>query len=644
DYLELNDFIIDVDLTPNRGDCLSIQGLAREVALLTGSPYSRPTVPSFPLELDEQFPVQISDADLCPHYVGRIIRGIDMNAASPLWLRERLRRSGIRSIDAVVDVTNYVLLELGQPMHAFSLERLQGQVEVRRARAGESLTLLNGQRIDLHEGTPVISDDSGPLAMAGVMGGEMSAVHADTCDIFLESAFFAPLAMAGVARRYGLHTDSSHRFERGVDYCLQIQAIDRATELLLDIVGGKAGPLTELLSKDHLPPTETIRLRPERIRRVLGFEMTAAAVEDILTRLGLHFVATKGAWQVESLSHRYDLRIEEDLIEELGRVWGYLNIPSRMPQSTLKPLVRAENSFSAARMKQCWVDLDYQEIITYSFVDPKFQGLLVENHQALRLLNPISSDLSEMRLSLWPGLLKTLEHNLNRQHARVRLFEIGTCFLPGSDGLNEVQKLAGIICGPKDNTNWTGDRSRVDFFDLKGDIESFLDVMAPEVAPVFSQGTHSALHPGQTAFIDMQGQRLGLLGALHPALCKSFNVDGSIYLFELELSVLGQHRVPKFADISRFPAVRRDLALVVQESVAVGDLMSCIKNQCGVLLRDAQVFDVYAGKGINEGFKSIAIALHLQHLERTLSEEEVNEAVSTLLVLLSKEFNATLRE
>jgi len=644
-YLNLGDFIIDVDLTPNRGDCLSLRGLAREVALLTGASIFLPELKPVEPADNEQFPVNISDQILCPRYVGRVIRNIDNRVESPLWLREKLRRSGVRSIDPVVDVTNYVLLELGQPMHAFSLEALTGCINVRRAQQGEEITLLNGHLIKLHEGTPLIADDKGPLAIAGVMGGIDSSVNADTRNIFLECAFFTPVAMAGQARQYGLHTDSSHRFERGVDYQQQRLAIERATQLLIDIVGGTPGPVIEQVSTENLPGVETVLLRSERIKRVLGFDMTSTTVEAILTRLGLDFSKADTGWKVNTVSHRFDIRIEEDLIEELGRVWGYINIPSRMPLTSLKPIVRSESSLSISRMKQCWVDMDYQEIITYSFVDPKLQQLLVgDDNCALRLLNPISADLSEMRMSLWPGLLKTLEHNLNRQHHRVRLFEMGTCFLPSTQGYQERQCLAGILCGPKQNENWTGDGAQVDFYDLKGDVQSFLEMLGPDKEYAFSPGTHSALHPGQTALIERQGLAIGIMGALHPGLNKLFNVDGSIYLFELQLSVLGQHRVPVCSDISRFPGVRRDIALLVHQSVLSGDLISCIEKQGGTLLREVRIFDVYAGKGIKEGFKSIAVALYLQHAERTLSEEEIGEAVSSMLALLSKEFNATLRE
>lgn len=643
-YLNLDDSIIDVDLTPNRGDCLGLRGLAREVALLTGAPISLPELKPVEPANNEQFPVSISDRILCPRYVGRVIRNIDNRVKSPLWLREKLRRSGVRSIDPVVDVTNYVLLELGQPMHAFSLETLTGCINVRRAQRGEEITLLNGQLIKLHEGTPLIADDKGPLAIAGVMGGIDSSVNTDTRNIFLECAFFTPVAMAGQARQYGLHTDSSHRFERGVDYQQQRLAIERATQLLIDIVGGTPGPVIEQLSTENLPGVETVLLRSERIKRVLGFEMTSAAVEEILTRLELDFSKVDIGWKVNTVSHRFDIRIEEDLIEELGRVWGYINIPSRMPLASLKPIVRSESSLSIARMKQYWVAMDYQEIVTYSFVDPKFQQLIVGNDEALRLLNPISADLSEMRMSLWPGLLKTLEHNLNRQHHRVRLFEVGTCFLPSTQGYQERQCLAGILCGPKQNENWTGDGTEVDFYDLKGDVQSFLEMLGPDKEYVFSPGTHSALHPGQNALIERQGLAVGIMGALHPRLNKLFNVDGPIYLFELQLSTLGQHRIPVYSDISRFPGVRRDVAVIVHESVRSGDLISCIEKQGGLLFRDARIFDVYAGKGIKEGFKSVAIALYFQRAERTLSEEEIGEAMASVLALLNKEFNATLRE
>lgn len=645
DYLQLDDSIIDVDLTPNRGDCLSMAGLAREVGVLTSAAVTEPEIDPLSATHQETFPVKVVDPSVCPRYVGRIIKNIDNKAITPLWMVENLRRGGIRSIDPVVDVTNYVLLELGQPMHAFSLDALSESIYVRLSERGEQLTLIDGQEIKLDDGTPLIADANGPLAMAGVMGGASSSVSSDTKDIFLESAYFNPVVIAGKARKYGLHTDSSHRFERGVDYQLQRKALERASRLLLDIVGGEPGPLVEVLNENELPSTDFITLRSARIARVLGFHIEIEEIEGILGRLGLSFDSeSEGVWRVQTLSYRFDLNIEADLIEELGRVHGYPRIPTRMPQAILNPVLRLESDLSASRIKRNLVEQGYQEAITYSFVDPDLQSLFQDSANALRLLNPISSDLSEMRTSLWPGLIKALQYNYNRQHDRIRLFEVGTCFMPEQGGISEQQKVSGVILGSKQDESWTGDTNPVDFFDVKGDVENLLGLVSTQAVFQFSNTDHPALHPGQCAKITKNDTYVGVLGALHPKLCKSLQLDGPIYLFELQLSEVSEGVVPYYTEISRFPGVRRDIALLLDESLPSGKVISAIREHSRGLLRDVRVFDVYAGKGVKEGHKSIAVSLYLQHVERTLGEDEVTEFVDGVLEKLKKEFNATLRE
>ncbi|MBL4608097.1 MAG: phenylalanine--tRNA ligase subunit beta [Pseudomonadales bacterium] len=645
EYLELDDSIIDVDLTPNRGDCLSMLGLAREVGVLTGAAVSELEIPPVEAVHQEVFPVKVSDSSMCPRYVGRVIKNIDNTVATPLWMVEKLRRGGIRSIDPVVDITNYVLLELGQPMHAFSCERLSGSLDVRLSVKGEKLTLIDGQEITLDDGTPLISDASGPIAMAGVMGGISSSVSAGTKDVFLESAYFNPVSIAGKARKYGLHTDSSHRFERGVDFKLQVKAVERASQLLMDIVGGEPGPLVEVADEAQLPDTQFITLRSSRIGRVLGFNIEEAEVEGILGRLGLSFECeSAGVWLVQTLSHRFDIGIEADLIEELARVHGYPRIPTRMPESILRPVVRSESSIAISSIKRNLVDQGYQEAITYSFVDPDFQSLFQSHTNPLRLLNPISSDLSEMRTSLWPGLMKALQHNYNRQHSRIRLFEVGTCFMPEGSGISEQQKVSGVVSGSKQEENWTGDSDTVDFFDMKGDVENLLALTGESASFDFARAEHPALHPGQCAKITKSGKPVGFLGALHPKLCKTLQLDGPIYLFELQLSEVSGRRIPFYADISRFPSVRRDIALLLDETIPSGSVSACIKEESGELLRDIRIFDVYSGRGVEKGYKSVAVSLYLQHVERTLGEEEVAELLESVLKKLKKEFNATLRE
>ncbi len=645
DYLHLDDSIIDVDLTPNRGDCLSMSGLAREVGVLTSAAVTEPEIEPLSATHQETFPVNVVDPSVCPRYVGRVIKNIDNKAITPLWMVENLRRGGIRSIDPVVDVTNYVLLELGQPMHAFSLDTLSESLYVRLSEKGEQLTLIDGQEIKLDDGTPLIADANGPLAMAGVMGGASSSVGSDTKNIFLESAYFNPIVIAGKARQYGLHTDSSHRFERGVDYQLQRKALERASRLLLDIAGGEPGPLVEVLNKDELPSTCFITLRSARVARVLGFHIESEEIEGILGRLGLSFDSeSEGVWRVQTLSYRFDINIEADLIEELGRVHGYPRIPTRMPQAILNPVLRLESDLSVSRIKRNLVEQGYQEAITYSFVDPDLQSLFQDNSNALRLLNPISSDLSEMRTSLWPGLIKALQYNYNRQHDRIRLFEVGTCFVPEQGGISEQQKVSGVILGSKQDESWTGDTTPVDFFDVKGDVENLLGLVSTQAVFQFSSTDHPALHPGQCAKITKNNTCVGVLGALHPKLCKSLQLDGPIYLFELQLSEVSEGAIPYYTEISRFPGVRRDIALLLDEAQPSGDVISAIKEQSCGLLRDVRIFDVYGGKGVQEGHKSIAVSLYLQHVERTLGEDEVTEFVDGVLEKLKKEFNATLRE
>lgn len=645
DYLGLDDLIIDVDLTPNRGDCLSMQGLARELGVLTRSAVKEVSVSPVEPVHDEVLSVSVSAPEVCPRYIGRVIKGIDNTVETPLWMKEKLRRGGVRQIDPVVDVTNYVLLELGQPLHAFDTDKLSGGIDVRLSVEGEKITLLDGQEVSLDEGTALICDDDALLAIAGVMGGADSAVATGSRHIFLESAFFKPSAIAGKARHYGLHTDSSHRFERGVDYQLQEKAIERATQLIIEITGGEPGPLVELTNSEKLPEARQILLRAERIERILGFSLAANDVEEILTRLGFDVSKqSEGEWLVSSLSYRFDITVEEDLIEELARVNGYNNIPVRMPVASLFPVNQAERICPVSRVKHALVDLDYLEVITYSFVDFKMQNLIDPDQIPLSLINPISSDMGVMRTSLWPGLIKAVQHNQNRQHSRIRMFETGTRFVLEDGEYKEEQVVAGLICGARQAENWTGSQESVDFFDIKGDVEDLLALNLSGTELRFDSGEYSALHPGQAASVFKQGKAIGQLGALHPKLLKTLQLNGPIYLFELQLSEVCEGSLPAFEEISKFPGVRRDLALLVDENQLSGELIDGIRKTAGNLLRDVTLFDVYTGKGVAEGYKSLAIALFFQHAERTLDENEVNEVIADMLASLNTEFNAILRE
>ncbi len=644
DYLGLNDQIIEVDLTPNRSDCLSVRGIAREVGVLNRLDVHEPAISAQAPAIDDVKAVQLSAPAACPRYVGRIIKGIDISKASPLWLQEKLRRAGLRSIDAVVDVTNYVLLELGQPMHAFDLAKLTGDINVRMAVEGEPLTLLDGQEVKLQAETLVIADQAGPLAMAGIMGGDASAVSEHTTDIFLESAFFAPLAIAGKARSYGLHTDSSHRFERGVDHALQEAAMERATELLVQIVGGQPGPVITAVSEDHLPVVAPVKLRKARISSGLGFSLSESDVESIITRLGLDIIERNAeGWVFSVPSYRFDIAIEEDLLEELARVYGYNNLPTTTMETPLPIAPHDEGTLGIARIQQQMVARGYQEIISYSFVDPKLQAMFEPGVAPVTLQNPISADMAVMRTSLWAGLAATLQRNLNRQQSRVRLFEIGQRFVPTIDGLQQQPVLAGLIYGARNPENWAAKAEPVDFYDIKADVESLLALTNNDSAWAFSADTHNALHPGQTAAIECNGEKEGLLGALHPQLQQTLDIPQAVYLFEISLSALRNAKLPVFAGVSRFPAVRRDIAVIVDKNVAIGDIFSQVRESAGTYLQDLKVFDVYMGKGIDPYRKSIALGLTFQHPSRTLNEEEINAFTGSVVASLEANCNATLR-
>ena len=643
-YLKLDDVSIELGLTPNRGDCLSVAGIARETGVINQMAVGGPAIESVAATTKETFPVAVEAPNDCPRYIGRVIRDVNVKAETPLWMQERLRRSGVRSLGPVVDVTNYVLLELGQPMHAFDLARLNNGIVVRRAKAGEKLALLNEQEVELDADTLIIADHQGPLAMAGVMGGSSSAVSDTTCDIFLESASFATQSIVGRARRYGLHTDSSHRFERGVDPQLARQAMERATSLLLDIVGGKAGPLLEVANEDALPVSQPILLRAQRITRILGSEIGANEVEGILQRLGMTVTACDEGWLVTAPSFRFDIAIEVDLIEEIGRVVGYENLPSKRPQAALHMHPQPEGSLERRDFLRLLADRGYQEAISYSFVDPAIQQRLNPEGQGIALANPISSDLSVMRTTLWAGLLPVLQHNINRQQPRVRLFEYGLAFNRQADATKQENMLAGLAYGASLPEQWGSAERKIDFFDVKADIEALLGLTRRAEQFRFVAEKHPALHPGQCARIYFGGEPAGWLGALHPALEKAFDLRGQCYLFEIKADMLYEKNVAKFAEISKFPAIRRDLAVLVEEKVTADQVLNCIKSAAPESLKNLKLFDLYAGERIDSGRKSLALGLTLQAQSRTLTDEEVDAAIEQVVNSLVRELGATLRE
>lgn len=642
-WLNLDDNLIELGLTPNRGDCLSLRGLAREAAAVFSLDHAPAAIAPVAATIADTLPVTVAAPEACPRYVGRLIKGIRSGVSSPLWLVEALRRSGVRSLHPVVDITNYVMLELGQPMHAFDAATLQGGIVVRRAAAGEALTLLDGQTLSLREQSLVIADSAQALALAGVMGGQGSAVGDATADLFLEAAFFQPLALAGEARRYGLHTDSSHRFERGVDFELPRLAIERATALVLAIVGGSAGPVIDVSDDSQLPARPAITLRRSRIARVLGFSLSDEQVVGYLTRLGLQVSGTGDGWQVVPPSHRFDIAIEVDLIEELARLYGYNNLPVTAPQAPIRLQAQPEARQPVRRLKRALVDLGWQEAITFSFVEP---GLLQEfdpDVSPLVLANPISSDLSAMRTSLWPGLVLAARHNQSRQQTRVRLFETGLRFRPSEAGLMQEPMLAGIVTGSAWPEAWNNPKNSLDFFDVKGNIETLLQLAGVAGRTRFEAAEHPALHPGQTAAILLDGVSIGWLGALHPLKQQTLDLTGQVFVFELSLAALSEGSLPRFQPLSRFPEVRRDLALVVPDSVAAGDVLAVARAAAGVCLRDLQAFDVYRGQGMAAGHYSLAIGLVWQHVERTLQDAEVQGWVEQVLADLQTRLGVQIR-
>ncbi|WP_236166995.1 phenylalanine--tRNA ligase subunit beta [Pseudomonas fulva] len=645
-YLSLDDASIEIGLTPNRGDCLSIAGLARDVSALYDVPVIRPLVPAVAAAHDEVRPVEVQAPAACPRYLGRVIRNVDLSKPTPLWMVERLRRSDVRSIDAAVDITNYVMLELGQPMHAFDLAEINGGIRVRMAEEDEKLVLLDGQEVALRADTLVIADHTRALAIAGVMGGEHSGVDtAKTRDLFLESAFFEPISVAGKARSYGLHTDASHRYERGVDSQLAREAMERATALLLEVVGGEAGPIVEAVSEQHLPSIAPVTLRAERIAQMLGMEMDPAQVEQLLNNLGLATEADgAGQWTVNVPSHRFDISLEVDLIEELARLYGYNNLPVRYPQARLAPQARPETRGELPNLRRLLVARGYQEAITYSFIDPKLFELFSPGVEPLLLANPISSDMAAMRASLWPGLVKAVQHNLNRQQDRVRLFESGLRFVGQLGNLAQEPMIAGVVTGSRLPEGWANGRDTIDFFDVKADVEALLGHSGALDDFTFVAGKHPALHPGQTAEIQREGKVVGYLGALHPELAKALDLDRQVFVFELVLADVVEGRLPKFSELSKFPETRRDLALIAGRDVASQDVLDVIRDNAGEWLTDLRLFDVYQGKGIDPDRKSLAVGLTWQHPSRTLNDDEVNTTLHTILTSLEQRLNTTLRK
>ena len=644
DYLKLPDAVIDLDLTPNRGDCFSVLGIARDVAALTGAALKDTDVAPVAATVDDVHAVELVEPAGCPRFAGRVIRGIDPAATSPIWMTERLRRSGLRAISPVVDITNYVMLELGQPLHAYDCARLQGPIRPRLAQSGEKVTLLDEKIVELNADTMIITDDSGPIGIAGMMGGLSTAVSDDTKDVFFEAAFWPPEFMAGRARAYGMHTDASMRFERGVDPEGQARAIERATELLLEIAGGDAGPLVDETSQAHLPTRADITLRKDRLTRLLGVEVADAEVMEILTGLAMGVAVVDGGWQVSPPSHRFDIEIEPDLIEEIARIHGYDSIPevSAFAQSPLETVTETTVDMNSAA--STLIARDYQEVVTYSFIDAAANESFTGSTSELILSNPISSEMSVMRASLWPGMAAAAAANNARQQDRVRLFEISKSFHGALGNHTEVVRIGGLATGPVNPEQWGIKAESVDFFDIKADVEALLALAGNESEIIFRAAEHPALQPGQSAEIVRDDEVIGVLGKLHPKIAEQYDLKRATYLFELDAEKTLASAAPMAATISKFPAIRRDIAVVVDEAVSADDLVSVIEKSSPDLIQGVRIFDIYKGQGIEAGRKSVAIGLILQETSRTLTDDDADEVMAAVIKQLRNQFAAELRD
>ncbi|EPF6239506.1 phenylalanine--tRNA ligase subunit beta [Acinetobacter baumannii] len=643
EYLKLDDNVIDISITPNRGDCFSIRGIAREVAVINQLQMNEPEIKSVDATITDEKKVVIS-TDGAPRYLGRVIKNVNVKAATPEWMEQALARSGIRTHSILVDVTNYVLMELGQPMHAFDLAKIEGTVHVRQAQPQEKLQLLNDQEVELQEDVMVIADDQKALAIAGIMGGLASSVTDDTTDIFLESAFFAPLAIAGRARRFGLHTDSSQRYERGVDFELPLIAMNRASQLIQELAGGEFGPITVAEKSDLLPKREAIELKQVQVDQLLGYKVAAEFITDALTRLGCEVtVQANGEWSVVPPSHRYDMAIYQDLIEEVARIDGYDNIQISLPSMDVQ-LAKYQDRFEIAQLRQTVVTLGYQEAISFSFADAKLEKQLNPQVSPLMLANPISSDLAAMRSTLLSSLIPCVQYNLNRQQSRVRFFELGLRFdyqnANSIQDLKQIPTLALVAVGSREPESWHAKPQPMDFFDFKGEVEEIL--AAGRVKVEYVRSERPWLHPGQSAEILVDGQSIGYLGRLHPSLENELDLS-TTWVAELDQAAVLQSYVSNFTELSRFPSVRRDIALLISDNINVRDIQQLIEKTGGELLDSTWLFDVYTGQGVEEGKRSLAFALLWQHPSRTLEDAEIKSGMDNIIQVLENTYQATLR-
>ncbi|MFI9459778.1 MULTISPECIES: phenylalanine--tRNA ligase subunit beta [Acinetobacter] len=643
EYLDLDDNVIDISITPNRGDCFSIRGIAREIGVINQLPVTAPEIKEVTATISDEKKVVVS-TEGCPRYLGRVIKNVNTKAPTPEWMERALARSGIRQHSILVDITNYVLIELGQPLHAFDGGKVQGAVHVRQATEAEKLVLLNEQEVELNEKVMVIADDEKALAIAGIMGGLSSAVSDATTEIFLESAFFAPLHIAGRARSFGLHTDASQRYERGVDFELPLIAMHRASQLIAELAGGEFGPITVAENAALLPTRDAIELNQAQVDQLLGYSVDSAFITDALTRLGCDVtVKTEGEWLVVPPSHRYDMVIYQDLIEEVARIHGYDNIQISLPVIDVK-LAKYQDQFELGQLRQTAVTLGYQEAISFSFADLKLEKQLNSSVNPLALANPISSDLAVMRSTLLSSLIPCVQYNVNRQQSRVRFFELGLRFdyqeARSIHDLKQIPTFALIATGSRTPESWHGKAQPMDFFDFKGDVEEIL--AAGRVNVEYVRSERSWLHPGQSAEILVNGQSIGYLGRLHPSLEDELDL-ATTWVAELDQAAVLQTYVSNFTELSRFPSVRRDIALLISDKINVSEIQGLIEKTGGELLDSTWLFDVYTGQGVEEGKRSLAFALLWQHPSRTLEDAEIKSGMDNILQVLENTYQATLR-
>jgi len=641
--LDLDDTVLEVNATPNRGDCMSVFGIARDYAAASQRRYLS-YVPKPVAAAGSEVVVARSEAgEACPRFATRLIRGIKPGVKSPPWLAERLRRIGINSISLIVDATNYVMSELGQPLHAFDLGKLLPDLHVRWARQDERLTLLDDKEYALDSRYLVVADSSGALGLAGIMGGRSTAIGDATTDVLLEAAHWQPHVIAAGSRRLGLFTDAAQRFERGVDPALPIAALERAAALILECGGGNAGPIR---IEEFCPPRDahTVMLRRERLARLLGASVPDEDARAVMGAISGTVDTVPGGWRVAAPSHRFDIRIEADLVEEVARLRGFDSIPERHAMAPQVAGFSGEGRVSNERLLHAIIDRGYREAITYAFVDPALQAQLFPEQPALALLNPISAELGVMRVSLWPGLIQACRENLHRQQSRIRLFEIGRKYIVNHGELTEIDTLSAIATGARVPEQWGSARDAADFYDVKADVDAVLALTGEAGSYRYEEAQMSCLHPGRAARIFRGERAIGLIGELHPQLVRSLGLNITPLLFELEIEPSFISTTLKYHSISKFPSVRRDLAVVVDEGVSLAKLRENVTVSTSGLLTELRIFDVYRGPGIDSGRKSVALGLILQDSSRTLTDMDVDAVVTAVMARLRDVLSATIRD